>query len=166
MPTWEGESPHSAEELLRNLRANVDPLPTVALGRVPGSAPFLGLVWNQSFEIRRREALGKNDFGAIFRGTVRAQGTGSVISGAIGPQSALRALLYIFLTIGICAFLGGAAIAFWSSDPGRLVGLYIGTAFLFGPPAICGLLILPSIADRSRLIREVERILNIRLRPV
>ena len=167
MPTWQAESADSAAELLRTLRENVDPLPTFGLFRVPGKSPFLGLVWNDTFEIRRRsELMGKNDFGAIFRGTVRATPTGSLIAGTIGAQSMLKVFAWIFSIMGICILVAGAAIACFTSGPGRFVGLFVALGFLVLGPTMCGLFLLPSAWDKPRLIREIERVLNVRLQTV
>ena len=156
---WRLDTTESPASLMRRLRELVDPLPTVPAFRVRGRRPFLGTVWDDAFEIRRREALGKNDFGAVLRARIQATPDGSIISGSVGPQPMLKVLFWLFFALGLSLSVAGLVLALVLSGPGRFVLAIVGLGLLAIGSGVCGVFLLPSVWDRGRLIQEVERVL-------
>src|SRR5262245_58084881 len=149
---WQLDTTEAPASVIARLREHVDPVPSLPVFRAPGRRAFLGVVWNDAFEIRRREWFGKNDFGAILRAKVRATPTGSVVTGSIGPEPMLKVMFWLFVSLGLALSLAGAILALILTGPGRFVLAIVGLGFLILGPGVCGLFLMVSASERSQLI--------------
>jgi hypothetical protein len=148
--------------VLKRLRAEVDPLPRVALFRAPGRGRFLGEVYDTSVSLRLRAGtVGKNDFGPQLTATLESREGGSVLRGTVGPNPYLKAFRWVWALVGSMLIVLGIVLALTLQEsPGRYVMLIVGAVLLILGIGINYLLALPHLSERPKLLAEVGRVIE------
>ena len=149
--------PMSPEEVLTALRENSTSGSAFPVSGTRERRRFLGQVGDGWFSLRLFPSwlYRSSGVGPVFTATVTAAPPGCCVTGTLGPDPMVQALLWLWLIFGFCWVGVGVILGLALKQRGRFAMAYSGLAWTFLGLGVIGAFWLAGRFQRKKLIRLV-----------